>query len=98
MLVRTALPPPHVRCGMNRMVFTILRDVLHESAYNQCAVSSDTCATWEPAFELADLLDNPSNPAAFDAWHTKWYVVPRRRKTTVKEWMQRRNRRWWHVT
>jgi hypothetical protein len=82
---------------MNRFVFTILRDVLHESAYNQCAASSDTCDTWEPAFELAHLLDSSADLDAFATWHEKWYVVPRRRKTTVREWVKRYNRKWWHV-
>jgi hypothetical protein len=81
----------------NRLVFSILRDVLHESAYNQCQAQSDICETWEPAWELADLIAGSANPDGFEIWHAKWYNRQRTRKSTVRERIHRRARTWWHV-
>lgn len=72
-----------------------LTEVLHESRYNQCSNSSDTCATREPAAELAEiLLLGPSEQEAWDDWHKRWYrpSQPLPRTVARRGWRRR-----WHL-
>lgn len=51
-----------------------LSDVLHESCFNQCRTSDDTCSTREAAAELAEvLLLAVDDPQAYTDWFRKWY-------------------------